>query len=146
MVQDQTVEDCSKKAASDQVALLVNGTGQKNRGLSLKKEKEKKKKKPKLDDVCYNCEDLGYWRNQLAYPKCKEQEGQYSGSANVIVDQLKQLEEHKVSKVLMAVEGAIVGDGLILDCGTTIYMFAERVYFKSLKSKKSGIRVEDSKY
>ena len=59
------------------MALLANGTSQKGKGLSLKKGKEKrKKKKPKLDDVCHNCGDLGYWRDQLACPKCKEQEGQ----------------------------------------------------------------------
>ena len=55
------VQDCSKKAASDQITLLANGTGQKGRGSSLKKEKEKKKKKrPKLDDICHDCGDLGY--------------------------------------------------------------------------------------
>ena len=68
------------------------------------------------------------------------------GSANVIVDQLKQLEEHKVGKVLITVEGTIVGNGLILDYGITTHMFAERIYFRSLKFKKPSIRVENSRY
>ena len=73
MVQDQVVEDHSKKATSNQIALLANSTGQKDGGLSLKKGKGKRKKKgPKLDNVCHNCRDLGYWRNQLACSKCKE--------------------------------------------------------------------------
>jgi len=59
MVQDQVVEDHSKKAASNQIALLANSTGQKDGGLSLKKEKGKRKKKgPKLDNVCHSCRDL----------------------------------------------------------------------------------------
>ena len=58
------VEDCSKKTTSDQIALLANGTGQKDRGLSLKKEKEKKKKKgPKPNNIYHNCRGLGHWRN-----------------------------------------------------------------------------------
>ena len=61
MVQDQAVEDCSKKAASNQITLLANGTGQKGRGSSLKKGKEKRKKKRlKLNDVCCNCGGLGH--------------------------------------------------------------------------------------
>jgi len=63
-----------------------------------------------------------------------------------VVDQLQQLGEHEVSKILIAAEEAIVGDGLILDCSATTHMFAEKVYFKSLKSKKPGVRVEDSGY
>jgi len=63
-----------------------------------------------------------------------------------VVDQLQQLEEYKVGKVLMVVEKIIVGDSLILDCSVTTHMFAEKVYFKSLKFKKSGVRVEDSRY
>jgi len=47
------------------------------------------------------------------------------------------LGEHKVDKVLMAVEEAIAGDGLILDCGATMDMFA-KVYFESLKSEEPG--------
>jgi len=38
----------------------------------------------------------------------------------------------------MAVEEAIAGDGLILNCGTTTHMFTEKVYFESLKSEKSS--------
>jgi len=87
MVQDRAVEDRSKKAASDQMALLANGTGQKGGGLSSKKGKGKGKKKgPKPDDVCHGCRGLGHWRNQPVCPKRKEQEGQGSGSANVAVD------------------------------------------------------------
>lgn len=106
MVQDRAVEDRSKKAASDQMALLANGTGQKGGGLSSKKGKGKGKKKgPKPDDVCHGCRGLGHWRNQ---PVC-----------------LKQLGECEVGKVLMAV-----------DCGATTHMFTEKVYFESLKSKE----------
>ena len=76
IVQDWAVEDHSKKAVSNQIALLANGTGQKGRDLSLKKGKEKEKKKGlKSNDICYNCGGLGHWKNQPAYPKCKEQEG-----------------------------------------------------------------------
>ena len=55
-----------------------------------------------------------------------------------MVNQLKQLGECKVGKVLIAVERAIVDNSLILDCSATTYMFAEKVYFKLLKPKKPG--------
>ena len=67
------VEGHSKKTASNQMTLLANSTGQKDRGLSLKKEKkEEKKKELKPDNVCYNCRGLGHWRNQPACPEYKE--------------------------------------------------------------------------
>jgi len=61
MVQGQAVEDCSKKAASNQIALLANGTGQKGGDSSLKKGKGKRKKKRlKPHDICRNCGGLGH--------------------------------------------------------------------------------------
>jgi len=57
------------------MALLANSTGQKDRGLSLKKGKGKGKKKgPKPDKFCCDCGSLGHWKNQLVCSKYKEQE------------------------------------------------------------------------
>lgn len=53
-----------------------------------------------------------------------------------MVDQLKQLGECEVGKVLTVVEETIADNSLILDYGTTIYIFTKKVYFKSLKSEE----------
>ena len=44
--------------------------------------------------------------------------------------------ECEVGKVLTVVEETIADNSLILDYGTTIYIFTKKVYFKSLKSEE----------
>ena len=48
-----------------------------------------------------------------------------------MVDQLKQLGECEVGKVLTVVEEAIADDSLILDYGTTTYIYSPRRFISS---------------
>jgi len=56
----------------------------------------------------------------------------------ISVDGLKSLGEQEVEKVLIAAEGKLKNDGLILDCGAMAHMFSDKRYFTILKPKAAG--------
>ncbi|KAJ3561473.1 hypothetical protein NP233_g10170 [Leucocoprinus birnbaumii] len=134
--QDKTVEERGKKGG--ELALYSSGGGSQSGG--GKKSEKKSKRKPKPDDECFDCKAKGVWRGHPDCPNPKRKGGcktQAGGAANIAVDGLKSLGEREVGKVYMAVEGN-VGSGLILDCGATSHMFAEKRYFSTMTPETSG--------
>ncbi|KAJ3569220.1 hypothetical protein NP233_g5191 [Leucocoprinus birnbaumii] len=142
--QDKTVDEKGKKAAGE-LALVASGSGSQKGGNGGGKKSEKKpakRSKPRPDDECFDCGAKGVWRG---HPECsnpKRKGGgskpQSGGAANIAVDGLKSLGDREVGKVLMAVEGDELGDGLILDCGATSHMFSKKEFFASMIPEASG--------
>ena len=116
------------------MALMASSSQKESRS---RKKLKKEKKKPKPDDICHDCGGLGYWRNQSAYPKQKENNSQAKNLANIAIDSLNSLEEHKVKKLLMVVKENLISEGLTLDCGTILHIFADRGFFFKFKPKNT---------
>jgi hypothetical protein len=83
--------------------------------------------KPKLDDKCNYCHEKGHWVNKCK--KCKADE-KVKGSANLVVDTLRDLETQEVGCVFMVMNGAQHAESdMILDSVATSHMFHDVCHF-----------------
>ena len=96
-----------------------------------------KKREPRPDDICCECRGKEHWKTSPECPKCK-QDSHGGNSAKISVDGLKSLGEQEVEKVLIAAEGKLKNDSLILDCGAMAHMFSDKRYFTILEPKAAG--------
>src|SRR5882762_5570554 len=84
-------------------------------------------RKPKPDDECNYCHEKGHWAN-----KCKKREAdeKAKGSANLVVDTLRDLGRREVGCVFMVTNGSRSGkSNMVLDCAATSHMFYDADYF-----------------
>ena len=116
----QEANCCTREKSSD-TALMTRNTNQKGKGCG-----HGSGRKPKPDNECNYCDEKGHWAN-----KCKKREAdeKKKDSANLTVDNLRDLGTREVGRVYMAMNGSRKGSNLVLDCAATSHMFTDTNYF-----------------